>query len=553
MISEDITQSIRQALSQVGLESDSIALEHPDMLLHGDYSTNVALSLAKKANKNPRALAEEIVSALVLPEGVASVTIAGPGFINFFLTPTYLIEQVSKIEAEGDEWGNGNVYSGKRILLEHSSPNLFKPFHIGHIVNNVVGESIGRILKASGAEVITVSFPSDISPGIAKAVWGLLQSGVSEPTIIDIGKAYVIGTKAYEESPEAKNAIDAINTEIYTSVPGAALEMYKKGRDISEEYFLRITHRLGSDFSRLIYESESEVAGKIIVKANTPKVFSESQGAVIFEGSKYGLFDNVFINSAGFGTYLCKDIGLLSIKFHEFNFDKSITVTDIEQKPHFELVRKAAELIDMNWFVKTEYIQHGRLQFAEGKVSSRLGNVPLAEDLLNDVIAAVESKVHERVDAVDVARVSEQIAFAAIKFPILKVSRGRNMLFDIDASISVEGDSGPYIQYTYARCMSLLSKNTNHAVVQNDSREVGTLEKIVYRFPEVVARAADEYEPHYIAQFLLQIASEFNTWYAETRILDSEDEAYKLQVVQAVAQTLKNGLKLLSIDTPGRM
>ncbi len=562
-IREVIRDLIGQALERAVVSADKseIVLEHPADLTYGDYSCNIAMRLSKVLSKNPRELATEMVNNLPESEYIKKVDVAGPGFINFYLTDKFFVESVSNTIKQGGEWGSVDIHKGKKMLVEHSSPNLFKPFHIGHLVNSTYGESLMRIMVVGGAKVTKLSFPSDVSPGIAKAVWGILDTGIQDNfTIEQIGEAYVRGSAAYKDDETAKQRIDDINTNIYNKNEGTdEYQVYKKGRDISLNYFKYITSRLGSEFDSLIFESESEVVGKEVVRQNISNVFEESDGAVIFRGSEHGLFDNVYINSAGFGTYLAKDTGLLSIKFNKYDFDKSITVTDIEQKQHFQLVKKSAELINKEWAEKSLYLQHGRLALTTGKISSRDGGVPLAVDILDTVKnAALERAVDAKSAITD--EIAEQIAIGAVKYAIIRVGMGKNIVFDLEKSLSFEGDSGPYLQYTYSRCKSVLTKAGHQTPKQGFGVEmpiewvVTDIEKLLYRYPEVVERAALEYEPHYIANYLNSLASAYNSWYAQGKILDGSDaEHYKLALTEATAHTIKNGLYLLGIEAPDRM
>lgn len=556
-IQETITTLVRNALATLQLEGE-VTLEHPADLTHGDVSCNVAMVLAKKVGKNPRELAEEIVAACAAHDDIARIEVAGPGFINIYLSDDFFTRQTQIVTEAGEAWGTNADGAGTKVLLEHSSPNLFKPFHIGHLVNNTLGEALVRIVRASGAEVTALSFPSDVSPGIAKAVWAVLdKKWQNDITIENIGEAYVHGVTAYKEDETAKKEIDAINTSLYNSEKGTPeWEVYAAGREISLNYFKHITAKLGSEFDNLIFESESEQVGKVVVHEHTPKVFEESDGAIIFRGSQYGLFDNVFINSAGFGTYLTKDIGLLKIKFETYDFDTSITVTDIEQKHHFELVKKAAENITPEWSEKSNYIQHGRLELTTGKISSRSGNVPLAEDILATLTQRVSDRMHESGREVD-SQVAEQVAVAAVKYAIARVGMGKNITFDMESSLSLEGDTGPYLQYTHARAQSILRKAAESDVTAQQERGglmVTGVEKLLYRFPQVIARAAREYEPHYVANYLSELASAYNSWYAQEQVLDGgEAQSYKLALTAAVATTLKNGLWVLGIHAPDTM
>jgi arginyl-tRNA synthetase len=524
------------------------------------------MMLASELKDSPLNLAEEIKESLAKEikesEEIGRVEAVAPGYINFYLSKKYFNEIISEVLRKDEKWGETSMLSGKKYIFEHSSPNLFKPFHIGHLVNNSIGESLSRIIKINGASVKNLSFPSDVSPGIAKTVWAVKKKNwEDEMTLERIGEAYVFGSKAYKESEEAKKEIDEINKNIYLGESFEEKNIYKKGYDLSLKYFNEITTRLGSEFDGLIFESEAEKEGKRIVKENVPKIFEESQGAIIFPGARHGLFDNVFINSQGFGTYLAKDIGLLNIKFNKFDFDKSITITDIEQKENFLLVKKSAGLINKEWEDKSEFIQHGRLSFAEGKISSRYGNVPLAEDLIKKTKEKVFDKIADR-DFSGKKRedMAEKIAIGALKYSIVSSSAGRNMVFDFDKSIAFEGNSGPYLQYSFVRTNSVLGKIENFdkskfAKPKERNGEVPNVEKLIAKFPMIMEKSLEEYSPHVIANYLQELASEFNSFYAQTKIADENNKDYKNNVAltEAVRITLKNGLYLLGIETVDKM
>lgn len=549
-----------------GWDVNNISVEYTKDSKFGDLTTNVAMVLAGVTKKSPMDLAEEIKNQLSnnISDGgeIEKIEVVQPGYINFYLSKRYFLKAIEGILKEKDSWGKIDELKNKNYIFEHSSPNLFKPFHIGHLVNNSIGESLSRVIKKAGADVKNLSFPSDVSPGIAKTVWAIKnKKWQNEVTIEKIGEAYVYGTAQYKENENAKREIDEINEKIYKNEDFDGIEIYKEGQKLSLNYFKKITKRLGSNFDDLIFESEAEKIGKEVVRENIPAVFEESDGAVIFPGSRYGLFDNVFINSQGFGTYLAKDIGLLKIKFDKFKFDKSITITDVEQKEHFQLVKKSAELVNKEWSDKSFFIQHGRLNFAAGKISSRYGNVPLAEDLIEGIKEKVFDKIKDH-DMTDEEReiMAEKISIGAIKYSILKSSAGKNIVFDFEKSISFEGDSGPYIQYSYVRANSVLSKIENYnpenfSKVEERKGEVPNIEKILLRFPQAVAKSLEEYSPHTIANYLYDLSSEFNSFYAHTKIADESNEDYKNNVVltEAVKTTLKNGLYLLGIETVEKM
>lgn len=532
--------------------------EDPD---HGDYTTSAALAHAKQLNTTPHALAEEIAAALRHHADCASVEVVGPGFVNIRLSPEALARTASTALAQGSSWGSGPLWEQKRVLVEKSAPNLFKPFHVGHLLNLSIGESLSRLLKAEGAEVTNLAYPSDISLGVAKAVWSLIHSGKATEalTVHDLGEAYVEGTRAYDEDEHAHAAIIEINQKLNDHVASPESDLYKKGVAINLDYFKQITERLGSRFDGMFFESESGKVGKEIVSAHIGTVFTESEGAIIFRGEDHGLHTRVFITSKGLPVYEAKDIGLLKLKFDAYHPDLSIVITDIEQREYFEVVKKAASLIDPAWAEHSLYYQHGRLRFEGGKISSRYGNVPLAEDLLEEVKAKVMELVMQSVHVSDAERdtLAEEIALGALKYAFLKPSAGHNIVFDFERSISLVGDSGPYVQYAHARACSIIRSATDAGVVAQVGSSVSAHERLVLRhlmqFPDVVARAVADLSPHHVAQYAGELAALYNSWYAHERVLGEPEAAHRLALTQAVATTLRNALTLLAIPAPERM
>lgn len=571
---EQIEKLIKNALKNLGINEEvNFSIEHPEDFKNGDYSTNVAMVCAKKIGKNPKELAEEIaeefkkiptpgVGALFTP-GVGifeKIGVAGSGFINFYLSKDYYKSLLKKIIEEREKWGNNNLNSNKNILIEHSSPNLFKPFHIGHLMNNTIGESIVRLAKSSGAKVTTMTFPSDISIGIAKAIFILLEKIKEGPInvddeIVEYGNAYVEGVKRYEADETIHGRVKEIADNLYSKKPSDEWDMFVKCKSININYFEKVTNRLGSKFDYYEYESEAGIEGGLIVEDNTPKVFTKSEGAIVYipEESRKDINTAVFINSQGNPTYEAKDLGLLSIKFKEYKPDTSIFITDNQQVPHFEVVLDAARKINKEWAEKSLHVSHGRMSFKGQKMASRLGGVPIVEEVL-DILA---DDIKKR--SPDLSKeVQDMIAIAAIKFTILRSATGKDINFDPETSLSFEGDSGPYLQYTAVRANSILEKAKESGLSpssESNESEIYDLEKILEQFPGVIERATSEWSPHHVVGYLIFLAQTFNSWYGNTKIIDIEnpETSYRLLLTETVAQTLRNGLNLLGINTPEKM
>jgi arginyl-tRNA synthetase len=541
-----------------GISDTSFVIEHPGDMSHGDYATNVALSVSKQLGKNPKEVAETLIEHLnsKKPDFVTTISIAGPGFINFTLARTFFTTALQEAVSVSN-WGNNNLHTGKNIVVEHSSPNLFKPFHVGHLMNNTVGEALVRFAKASGATVTSLSFPSDISLGVAKAVFIILEKHGPhfEPTDVQtLGDAYVEGTKRYDEDESIHDRVKEIANHLYANTPSDEVSVFERCKKFNIEYFERIVAKLGSHFDFYIYESEAGVVGKSLVLRHVPGIFSESEGAIVYipkEETK--LHTSVFINSQNNPTYEAKDLGLLEMKFSEYNPDISIVITDNQQISHFNVVLDAAGKIDPVWKQNSVHRSHGRMSFKGQKMSSRLGGVPLVEDILENVVEEVAVKNPDIT-----SEAAEIIGIASLKFVILRAMAGKDINFDPDTSLGFEGDSGPYLQYTTVRAGSVLSKGEEAGIIPSAEKPVEdtiTLERLVARFPDIVMRATSEWAPHHVVGYLLELAQSFNSWYGQNKIIgeDREESAYRLLVTHAVSQTITNGLHILGIKVPEKM
>ncbi|MCC6520546.1 arginine--tRNA ligase [Candidatus Nomurabacteria bacterium] len=562
MIQKKIQTYIADTCRALGIETSVILLEQPSDMSHGDYSTNIAMVHAKIRGVNPKALAEQIVEEMNknLPAYITQVQVAGPGFTNFTLSSEYFKELIDRIGEEKEMFGKSTIHTGKKILVEHSSPNLFKPFHIGHMMNNAIGESLAQLMRFSGADVETMSFPSDISLGVAKAIFILLEKypdgNLKNPSIEILGNAYVEGVKRYDEDESIHARVKEIADNLYAGKPSLELEFFTTCKKFNIEYFEYVVARLGSHFDSYIYESEAGVCGKELVTKNTPAIFTESDGAIVYipEESKKHLNTAVFINSQGNPTYEAKDLGLLDLKFERVSPDLSLFVTDSQQVPHFQIVLDAAEKINQTWVQKSVHVPHGRMTFKGQKMSSRLGGVPLVTDILD----TVAEEARARSTHGDVEEILDSVSIGAIKFAILRAKPGQHINFDPETSLSFEGDSGPYLQYTHARIQSIIAKAQllNIDPVYQFHQTLSDVERTLLHFPEIVERAIAEYAPQHIVTYLLELARTFNAFYAGNQIIDASDiqtSSHRLALAQTTAIVLKNGLTLLGIKAPERM
>lgn len=551
-----IRSSILGALESLGIEAREIHLEHPVDLNMGDTSTNVAMVYAKEKGLNPRNSAERIVEKIRLPDEIEKVEVAGPGFINFYPSRDFFAKSIEEILNKGENIGKNNLLSGQKIMIEYTDPNPFKPFHVGHLMTNAIGESIARILEHSGAIVSRANYQGNIGLHVAKAIYGLLHDRkLQDKSIsntlqsVNIGKAYTQGSDLYANDEKAKKEIDEINKKIYDKSDEKINEIYDWGFEVTMEAFEDLYRTLGTKFDFYFLESLVAPTGANIVRDNLGKVFEESDGAIIFKGENFDpkLHTRVFITSAGLPTYETKELGLTEEKFKvEPDISLSIVITAKEQANYMKVVAKALSLIHPDYQNKMLHITHGLMRFSRnvsGKMSSRTGLIVTAYDL----IESLKEKTG-----------SDQIAVGAIKYMILRQAIGGDVIFDLEKSVSTEGDSGPYLQYSYARANSILEKAKKEnilpdfEVLPDQSFEI---EKLLYKFPEVVLRSSSEYAPHYITNYLIEIARAYNSFYGNIIIVKKEDEtsSYKVALTYAFAFVMKKGLHLLGIAAPEKM
>jgi arginyl-tRNA synthetase len=534
VVKRTIEKLTLEVIRNMGLEAHDFVVEHPTSLENGDYSTNAAMVLAKPLGKNPKELAEEIAAVLRQTKNdfIDEIKVAGPGFVNFYLSKDFFKKSIGEIVEKGEGFGKNSNLKGEKTIVEYTDPNPFKEFHIGHLMSNTIGEAVSRIIEWNGAEVKRACYQGDVGMHVAKAVWGIMK-GESDP--------YPAGAKAYEENEQAKEEIQRINKEIYEG-DAEVRKIWEKGRQESLDEFEKIYKKLGTKFDYFFFESETGKVGKKIVEENEGRVFEESDGAVVFKAEKYNpsLHTRVFINSEGLPTYEAKELGLAPTKYEKYPYDKSIVVTGNEVNGYFQVILEAMKQVLPELRKKTEHVSHGMLRLPTGKMSSRTGDVITAEELIGQVKEKTEG--------------NEAVAIGAIKYMILRQQTGGDIIFDLEKSVSTEGDSGVYLQYAYARSNSILEKAGRRGDASGKRQEMHEVEKLLYRFPEVVERALQGYAPNLVTTYLTELAGAFNNFYAHEQVLgDSSESGYRLAIVEAFNAVMKNGLNVLGIPAPEKI
>ncbi len=582
-IKEEIKGNIVKILKELGIESDEVALELTSDLSHGDLTSNIALRVSKQVGKSPYEVASLISQKYPEDINIEKVEVAAPGFLNFFYSNTYLETLV--------DLGEGayvfDVEKGKEIVVEYTDPNPFKILHIGHLYTNMVGESFARLREASGASVSRAIYQGDVGLHVGKTLYGLLKllekegksfDDLEELSLVDrvkyLGDAYMLGFQEYDDlkTAQAQEEVNNLNYFIFSLfIPSLEKKeyfekyktldierMYYKGRDWCMEYFERIYKRTGTKFDYYFLESEMSDRGLKLVKENIG-VFKEDDGSVIYEGDpKKGLHTRVFVNKFGLPTYEAKELALAFSKFEKKDFDESVIITADEQTSYFKVVLDAVLQLSPEIANSHQHFPHGmvKLPGAE-KMSSRKGKIIEGEWLLDETRKIVEESMLSsgKWTKDQIGEVSDKIAVASVKYAFLKVSVGKDVIFDFEKSTSFDGDTGPYLLYVYARAMSLLASGSSFGKVglQVLDPSVKELLRVLGKYPEVLLTSSLSYSPSSLCSYLFDLGQAFNTVYQNVRILDSENKGALLSVVSAVSKTMKHGLNVLGIDVVEKM
>lgn len=539
----------------------AVLVEQPKEINHGDYSTNVALILSKKVKKNPLEIAQKIAGE-IKDNMFEKVQAAPPGFINFYLSKEIFTDTIKEI-LKNKNFGVNKNLKNKKVIIEYTDPNILKEFHIGHLMSNVIGESLSRIFEFNGGSIKRANYQGDVGLHVAKAIFGKMKNPNESWQ-----NCYTFGVKAYEEDESAKKEIEALNKKIYEKSDKNINVLYERGKKESLEKFEKLYEKLGTKFDYYFFESQVADEGKKIVEKNLGKPFGAAQdkgvfekganGAIIFKGENVGLHTRVFINSEGLPTYEAKELALAKEKYKKYKYNNSVVVTANEQSEYFKVVLAAMKQVFPDLAEKIVHIGHGMMRLPEGKMSSRTGKVITAEFLLNEIEKLVKDKITNRkLSQTEKEEITGKVAVGALKYSILKQSIGSDIIYDFEKSISFEGDSGPYLQYSYARAKSVLAKAKAEKIKQavKNAPQISRLEKMMMHFPEIIEKAGKEYQPHFIVLYLTELAREFNNYYANNKIVDKADEfsPYKVALTEAFSIIMKNGLWLLGISAIDKM
>ena len=580
---QDLKLQLKQAIKGLyDLDFDPEITPSPDNI-EADYSSNAPLKLAKELHKNPMEIAEELQKAFVSVRdngserrsepcndrreqgGEQKLSVTPPGFLNFVLSDDYLTTEINNLAQDFQDSISSDKYKGQTVICEFSDPNPFKVLHVGHLYTSIVGDSISRLFEYAGAKVIRANYGGDVGLHVAKTMYILQQQDTKDLTIEDIAKCYVTGTAAYEDDEAAHRDITKLNKEIYqintqdlhdTEVA----KLYWLGRELSYDYFRDFYDSIGVKFDKYYPESTVAPLGLETVNRELKKgIYEKSDGAVIFNGEKYGLHTRVFINREGVPTYEAKDVGLVFTKWNDYHFDKSIIITGSEQLEYMKVVYKSIEQYAPDLVERTSHLTHGLVKLPGNmKMSSRKGNFLKAVDVI-DMVKDVLQSEYNSTDA--------EVSLGAIKYAFLKYKMGGNIIFDPHESVKMTGNSGPYLLYSCVRAKKILekgrddSRNKNRVSVRDNGsgRELASrlsernLAKKILEYKSVLAEAVSEMAPHRLANYLYELAQIFSRFYEHCPVAGSDQEAARLQLVQVYLDTMTHGLDILGINIPEEM
>jgi arginyl-tRNA synthetase len=552
----EVTEVIKKLLSL----SDLPAIEVANPKFDADFALP-CFSLAKQLHKKPQEIAEQIATELEHP-AIAKAE-AQAGFVNLWLSDQTLGQAVQQIMSKGKTFGSQVLLDKQKIVIEVNNPNPFKDMHIGHAYNSIVADTLANVIELSGNEVHRVSYHGDVGVHIGKSMWAILRYIQRDPSKLQeipadkraefLSARYVEGAGFYDDNPEARAEIeeyskqsfmvDELDDEVFKQV-------YATCKKWSFDYFHAALKRLNCTLSeREIMEHEADKLGRATVESHIGDIFEHSEGAIIFRGEPYGLHTRVFISSQDTTLYEARDLGLIQLKYAEYKPDKSYIVTAEEQRDYFNVVLKAAELALPDLSGKTINLAHGTVKLSTGKMSSRTGKVINIEWLFEELSGSLKARGAEK-EGLQAGLVG------ALRYAMLKVRIGGDIIFDIEEAISLEGNSGPYLQYAHARGRSILAKLGDSAskVEQQDlTVDEHKLVIKVLEYPTITAKAINELAPHHICTYLYELTQQFNRFYEHNRIIGDERQNVRAGLVRAYCQVLENGLNLLNIPAPDKL
>ena len=567
---KDFKQIIAKQISKtidINEEELESYIETPKDSKNGDYAFP-CFRLAKELRKAPPAIANEIKEKIEAVEEIEKIEVAG-GYLNFFINKSILTEEVLEEISKAEQYGKSEIGKEKNIVIDYSAPNIAKPFHIGHLRSTVIGGALYNIYKYLGYNVTGVNHLGDYGTQFGKLIEGYKMCGkeydIEKDPINELTKIYIRINEACKNDEQIlENCRN--NFKKLEDGDSYCVEIWKKFRELSLQEFQKVYDLLGSKFDSWNGESfySDKMPEVIEILEKTGKLI-ESQGAKIIDLEDKGINTPCIIEkSNGSTTYATRDLAAILYRARTYDFDKALYVTSYEQVLHFKQVFEVAKLLglDEKYTKGLEHVSFGMVLLPEGKMSTREGNIIKLEDLLNEAISRAQEIIEQKNPELENREeVAKKVGIGAVIFNDMSASRIKDEVFDWNTILNFQGETGPYVQYTYVRTKSVLEKagylpKIEEVKVENLADEYSlAILKLIYNFEDVLIQVTDKNEPSILARYLIDLAKAYSSFYNENKIIveDKDIQNARVYLTYAVSEVLKQGANLLGIQMPEKM
>ncbi len=559
-----ISESLKSEIEDLTLEEIAALIEVPPNKEMGDYAFP-CFKLAKVFRKAPNAIAEDLAGKIQPTDDINKIINLG-GYVNFFVNKESLAKKViNQVLTEKENYGKSEFGKGKTVVVEFSSPNIAKPFHIGHVRTTVIGNALSKIYASQGYHVEKLNHLGDYGTQFGKLIvayklWGDKQAVENDP-IKELLKLYI----RFHDEAETKPEMEDEAREWFTKLENGdeeAKDLWQWFRDESLKEFSRVYKLLDIDFDSYVGESfYSDKMPAVIEELKEKNLLEESDGAMIVNLEDSKLPPALIQKRDGSTLYLTRDLASAFYRKKLYDFDKSIYVVGSQQELHFKQCFEIIKKMGYEWYKDMIHVQFGMVALEEGTMSTRKGRVVFLEDVLNQAIDRTRQIIDEKnPEAENIDEVAKAVGVGAVVFQELSNSRIKDYTFSWDRTLSFEGETGPYVQYTHARCCAVLRKadqpvsaDINYELLSD--QDVADVLSVLENFNKSLMTAMKKNEPHIVTRFVLDLAQAFNKFYHNSPILvdDADLRAARLALVEATRQTIENALKILGMKAPQKM
>lgn len=560
----EVAKSLKEKIEDLSLEEIVGLIETPPNSEMGDYAFP-CFRLAKVFRKAPNMIAADLAESIEAKDAISKVEPAG-GYVNFFVNKSQLAKNViNDVLTQGKKYGHSELGKDKTVVIDFSSPNIAKPFHIGHIRTTVIGNALYKIYDSQGYNTVRVNHLGDYGTQFGKLIvafkkWGNKEAVESNP-IPELLKLYIQFHDEAEKHPEMEDEARAWFTKLEND-DKEAKDLWQWFRDESLKEFSRVYDLLDIEFDSYAGESfYSDKMDRVIDIIKDKGLLEESEGTNIVNLEEYNMTPALITKKDGSTLYMTRDLAAALYRKENYDFEKCIYVVGSQQSLHFQQLFKVLELIGFEWAKDMVHVPFGMVALEEGTMSTRKGRVVFLESVLRQAIEKTkETMLAKNPNAENVDEIAKQVGVGAVVFQELSNSRIKDYTFSWERTLSFEGETGPYVQYTHARCCSVLRKanmdvtaDVNYSLLSDaDSSEVL---KLIASFNNSILAAMRKNEPHIVTRFVLDLAQAFNKFYHDNPILVDDIEVKKARValVAATKQTIENALSILGMGAPERM